>query len=169
MRALPLARPPAGLLPAGLLPAALLLAGCGSSNPVGFWDITRLSITTDALEASQDDVGTLEITESDGIIAIFRYELLDPATLGSTGAPAGGADSGAGAEDAGSALFLPVTPPRRGRGEWSDKEVMAGLRVGGLSLSEAEQVEWRSTAMAYEDGDATLHSSPVQVRLELSR
>jgi len=168
MRALPLAPRPAALLPAALLPAGLLLAGCGSSNPIGFWDITRLSITTDALEASQEDVGTLEITERDGILAIFRYELLDPATLGTPGAPAGGADSG-GATDAGDALFVPVTPPRRGRGDWSDNKLIDSLRIGGLSLFEAEQVEWRSSAMAYEDEDATLHSSPVQVRLELSR
>lgn len=64
-------------LPAHALLASSLLSGCAFTNPIGFWDITELSVAIDGGDAaSQVDYGTFEVVESSGYevaTALVRY------------------------------------------------------------------------------------------------
>ena len=130
---------------------ALGFGACDTKNPVGFWDIVRITVEAGGEKQEQEDLGSMEFLDDDSLIWILRYDPIDPAT---------------GEED----WFAPIHPPLRGTGNYEsfDEETLSAS-LDELWINTAEMEEYQGSTMIYSGGDVSLGTTPVEFTLELAR
>ncbi len=147
---------------------ALVALGCGSKNEVGFWDIASVSVTAAGQTQEQLDFGTLEFTEQQAIFAVFRYDLLDPATV-QAGAQAEAGDTGA--SGAAGDWMPPLRRPVLVTGSFDDNDhTIEYLFIGTMNLAGAEMTRYRGTEITYEASEGIIGTTPIEALvIELTR
>lgn len=147
-----------------VLLASLALPGCAFVNPIGFWDITELSVSIDGGDShAQIDYGTFEVVEASGSESATAYVRYYPVATEE------------GVE------FAPQTTPIESNGPWGeladeDGEGLQGIRLFGFYTGElyvdryrgpvmtlAGEGMWAGTLSGVEE------TTPVELVLELER
>jgi hypothetical protein len=142
--------------------AALLLSGCAVTNPLGFWDITELTVAIDGADSSsQIDYGTFEVIELSGSEVGYAHVRYYPVVTDNI------------------AEFAPQQTPLESSAQWEEGgevDGFNGLRLFGFYTGMLEIDRYRGPNMTLV-GEGTWSSSlsgvaegtPVELTLELER